>query len=261
MWLLEKTIKHPQNDIKLRNALNSLNIDFIEVDKKPFIPLDIKEIKNTHFDFVYASTNTIKDLGENFPGVYFNLDNFNYKSWIKFYGDNVFNSPSESNISTIKFLNLSLLDDNKMYFIRPVDDLKSFSGTVVSKKELTIFINEVNNGKYSQLDEYTEIIIAPAYKIEKEWRCFIVDKKVATASLYKKHGSLCISNKDIPETMILFAEEMSKLWEPAKIFTLDIGLANNKYYIIEAQCSNSSGFYECDVLKLVQSIKNLSENK
>ena len=44
-WLLEKTIKHPQNDIKLRNALNSLNIDFIEVDKKPFVPLDITEIQ------------------------------------------------------------------------------------------------------------------------------------------------------------------------------------------------------------------------
>lgn len=33
MWLLEKTIKHPQNDIKLRNVLNSLNIDFIEIIK------------------------------------------------------------------------------------------------------------------------------------------------------------------------------------------------------------------------------------
>lgn len=261
MWLLEKTIKHPQNDIKLRNVLNSLNIDFIEIDKKPFIPLDIIKIENTHFDFVYASTNTIKDLGENFSGVYFNLDNFNYKSWIKFYGDNVFNSSSESNISTIKSLNLSSLDNYKMYFIRPVEDLKSFSGTVVSKKELTTFINDINNGKYSQLDEHIEIVVAPAYKIEKEWRCFIVDKKVATASLYKKNGTLFISDDDIPEKMILFAEEMSRLWEPAKVFTLDIGLANNKYYIIEAQCSNSSGFYDCDIFKLVQSINNISNSK
>lgn len=78
MWLLERTIKHPENDIKLRNALSQLNIDFMEIEKRPFEKTSYEKFKDIHFDFVYASTNVIEDLNGQCSGIYFNEENFNY---------------------------------------------------------------------------------------------------------------------------------------------------------------------------------------
>lgn len=261
MWLLEKEIKHPENDLKLRNALKELNIDFLEIEKRSFEKIDYKSFTSKDFDFVYASTNIIEELMGKVSGIYFNEENFNYKSWAENYGSYLFNDPKESYIFKIKNVDLSLLNDNDDYFLRPVKDLKSFSGTVVTKNEFQIFVNEIKDGKYSSLDIDVEVVIAPAYKIEKEWRCFMVNGKIASASQYKENGVLVISNKNIPEEMLNFAEKMADIWSPEKIFTLDIALSNNNYYVIEAQCSNSSGFYDCDMVKLVQSINEAVKNE
>lgn len=261
MWLLEKEIKHPENDIKLRNTLSNLGIPFIEIEKKSFESIKYDDIKNVEFDFVYASTNIVEELKDKISGIYFNEDNFNYKSWAKHYGSNLFNDPKETYIVQVKNLDPSLLNDIEDYFLRPVKDLKSFSGTVVNKNELLHFCSEIKEGKYTYLDENVELVIAPAYKIEKEWRCFMVNDKVAAASQYKENGKLLISNKNLPKEMIIFAESMAKIWSPDKIFTLDIGMANQKYYIIEAQCSNSSGFYDCNMVELVKSISEAVKNE
>lgn len=257
MWLLEKEIKHPENDLKIRDALNKLNVPYFEIDKRAFETIKLEDLPTFNFDFVYGSVNILKDLLDKISGIYFNEDNFNYKSWAKHYKENLFNSPNESQITTVKDINMISFEDNKDYFIRPVKDLKSFSGQVVNKKELEVFIHEIKNSKYTDLNENIEIVIAPAYKIEKEWRCFVVDGKVSTASQYKNNGALEISRKNIPEEMIAFAEDMSKVWSPEKIFTLDICLSNKKFYIVEAQCSNTSGFYDCDIEKLVYDINEV----
>jgi len=261
MWLLEKEIKHPENDIKLRNALKELGIEFIEIEKKSFEAISYENIKNIKFDFVYASTNIIEELKGKISGIYFNEENFNYKSWAKHYGSNLFNDPKETYVVKIKEIDLGKLNDSDDYFLRPVKDLKSFSGTVVNKKELLHFINEIKEGKYNYLDENVEVAIAPAYKIEKEWRCFMANGKVAAASQYKENGKLLISDKNLPKEMLTFAESMAKIWSPDTIFTLDIGMANQKYYIIEAQCSNSSGFYSCNMIELVKSINEAVKNE
>lgn len=257
MWLIEKELKHPINDKKLREALRDLNIDFLEVNKRPFEPINISHLSYRDFDFVYVSTNLLLDLKDKVQGIYFNESNFSYKAWSLNYGNKLFNNPEESIISSFKNVDLSCLDSNNYYFIRPVKDLKSFCGTVMSVNELSSFINEVNDNKYTDLNNDVEIIIAPSYNIEKEWRCFIVDRKVSTASLYKKNGILSISRKDIPKEMLLFAEDIAKIWSPEKIFTLDVGLSAGSYYIIEAQCANTSGFYDCDIHKLVSDINKL----
>lgn len=259
MWLIEKELKHPVNDLKLRQALKNLNIDFKEVIKRPFESIDVSKWPNKDFDFVYVSTNLLLDLKDKIKGIYFNEKNFSYKAWSLNYGDKLFNNPEESIVSTFENINISFLNDENYYFVRPVKDLKSFSGTVISVSELILFINEVNQNKYTDLNNQVEIIIAPSYNIEKEWRCFIVNGKVSTASLYKNNGNLAISRNDIPDEMVLFAENIAKIWSPAKVFTLDIGLSGGSYYIIEAQCANTSGFYDCDINKLVSDINSISK--
>lgn len=261
MWLLEKEIKHPENDMKIRHALNALGVEYVEIDKRPFERLDANTLDDREFDFVYGSTNLIEDLMGEVSGIYFNEDNFNYKTWSDHYGNHLFNDPKESQIMTIGNAHDETMEENKLYFMRPVKDLKSFSGTVVNKKEFMTFIEEVKSGSYTALNNDVEIVIAPAYKIEKEWRCFMVDGEVATASQYRNNGNLEITRGNIPEEMKEFAKSMSQIWSPEKVFTLDVGLSKNTFYIIEAQCANTSGFYDCDIEALVNYINKVPKNE
>lgn len=261
MWLLERTIKHPENDIKLRNALSQLNIDFMEIEKRPFEKTSYEKFKDIHFDFVYASTNVIEDLNGQCSGIYFNEENFNYHSWAKYYGDYLFNNPNESKIIRVQNFNSLSLNNEEYFFVRPVKDLKSFSGTVMKKNDIICFFNDIINKKYINLDGNTEVLISPAYNIDKEWRCFIVNKKVVCVSQYKQNGRLYIKSENIPDSLIDYSEKVSNIWSPDLIFTLDVGISKGKYYIIEAQCSNSSGFYDCDLIQLIKSISEASKNE
>lgn len=261
MWLLEKEIKHPENDMKIRHALNALGVEYVEIDKRPFERLDANTLDDREFDFVYGSTNLIEDLMGEVSGIYFNEDNFNYKTWSDHYGNHLFNDPKESQIMTIGNAHDETMEENKLYFMRPVKDLKSFSGTVVNKKEFMTFIEEVKAGSYTALNNDVEIVIAPAYKIEKEWRCFMVNGEVATASQYRSNGNLEISRANIPDEMMVFAKSMAEIWSPEKVFTLDVGLSKNTFYIIEAQCANTSGFYDCDIEALVNHINKVPKNE
>lgn len=261
MWLLEKEIKHPENDIKIRHALKSLGVEYVEISKRPFERLDANTLDTREFDFVYGSTNLIEDLMGEVSGIYFNEDNFNYKTWADNYGSHLFNDPKESQIMTIGNAHNAIIEQDRLYFMRPVKDLKSFSGTVVDKKEFTSFIEEVNTGKYTALNNDIEIVLAPAYKIDKEWRCFMVDGEVAAASQYRNNGNLEISRANIPEEMKVFAKSMAKIWSPERVFTLDVGLSKNTFYVIEAQCANTSGFYDCDIESLVNHINKVPKNE
>jgi len=43
--------------------------------------------------------------------------------------------------------------------------------------------------------------------------------------------------------------------------SLDVGLSKNTFYVIEAQCANTSGFYDCDIEELVNHINKVPKNE
>ena len=100
----------------------------------------------------------------------------------------------------------------------------------------------------------TKIIVAKPYNIDKEWRLFIVDRKVVASSQYRKNFILSKSGEDVPENVISFAEKACDIYTPHDIFVMDIGLSGGDLYIIECNCMNGSGFYEADINSIIGSI-------
>ena len=112
-----------------------------------------------------------------------------------------------------------------------------------------------SNG-YATITSDSLFCIAPIKIINAEFRCFVVNNKVAIASQYKRNGVPFFSGC-VDDYIIDYVNEIIKLWQPDKAFVLDVALCNNKLSIIEANCINSSGLYEIDTQKLIIAVEEL----
>ena len=82
--------------------------------------------------------------------------------------------------------------------------------------------------------------------------------EVITGSHYRTYGHLKVS-KDLPKEVIEFAKIQVDKWSPSVVFAIDIARCGNNLYVVEANCFNSSGFYDSDINKLVNSITSFCD--
>ena len=117
------------------------------------------------------------------PGSFFN-DQFTFENWSQGFGlKNLLNSGSI--IQRVSDPIPTTL--NTMFFARPCEDDKAFSGRVFMKQQFLDWQKEVLkiNDTRSKLHGDTMITLAPYKRILSEARMFVVDKKVITGSYYK----------------------------------------------------------------------------
>ena len=165
---------------------------------------------------------------------------------------------AEAKVTTLKDCELLGLSEGE-HFVRPVADDKSFAGEVMLREELLEWAervrlnaeSEIKHGNVPSLNVDTPILVGPAYRVEKEWRNFIVDGKVISSTLYRKDHKLH-KVREAPQEMLDFVHARCEEYVPHKIFVMDIALCGNSYYIIECGCLNSAGFYAADVDEIVK---------
>jgi len=147
-------------------------------------------------------------------------------------------------------------NDDELIFIRPDCDGKEFDGQVIKSKTAKNMLKRYLEYD-SRLNLASEVVLSQPYNVEKEWRCIIVNGKVVTSSMYRLNFKLN-KNSEVPKSVIYFAEQRAKEYQPHDVFAMDIGLVSNDgiptYYIIECGCANSVGFYLCDIDKYVKSL-------
>ncbi|WAX21556.1 hypothetical protein [Stenotrophomonas phage RAS14] len=149
--------------------------------------------------------------------------------------------------------------DDEEFFIRPVKDLKSFSGSVAEAHDIRNWMNSTKSGNFS-FTEDTEIIIAPIQKLYSESRFFIVGGKVVDGSYYRMGGSLQVSAIKQPE-MYELAQTFADKWLPHECCVMDLAETDDGYRVIEFNTINSSGFYEHDIRKIVTAMTEWGRNQ
>lgn len=186
------------------------------------------------------------------PGSYLN-ENFNYSAWVNGYGkENMLNS--DSLISSIENTPSSFTYDS--IFVRPVEDSKAFSGKVFTTNEFLEFkANIISKSiSYPSLDEQTEVMISPVIKIYSETRFFVLDKKIITQSLYKR-GQQVYYSREVDPFIIEYANKVIEKWQPNVAFVIDIADTENGLKIVELNNFNSSGLYDADCFKIIDTIE------
>ncbi|MEP3629067.1 MAG: ATP-grasp domain-containing protein [Hyphomicrobiales bacterium] len=150
-------------------------------------------------------------------------------------------------------------DDEKYWFLRPVEDSKEEPGNVKSTSEiidlankvLALEENEIPNGS---LRHDTELMFTKPVRILKEWRLWAVNDEIVTYSLYKE-GARIVYRLEIDDDALKFAKQLvaaNPSYAPA--YVLDICLTEDGLKMLETNCINAAGFYEADLLKLASAI-------
>ena len=147
-------------------------------------------------------------------------------------------------------------------FIRPTNDGKSFAGTVMDAYELEAWKRQIlalDSEDCPTVTGDTRVMVCRKKKIYNETRCWIVDEKVVTGSVYKV-GTRVICDSHVRKGVIKFAEKQARIWSPHRAYVMDVADTPEGLKIIEVNNLNSSGFYAADVQKLVFAIEEAFNN-
>lgn len=250
-WIMQQNLV--SEPLKWTDALNALGSKWKPIEIVPFSG-EVPDVEVDGPALVYGSTTLIKNAHKKKnwnPGTFFDPVNFKSTVWLKKYAGFMLNSDGYA--TTIKELQANCPDD---LFIRPNDDMKDFSGSRIDKAELNRFYESVSAGGFL-FDTSLEVFVAPIKDIHKEWRCFIVDGKCVASSQYRLR-SMLMKKPGAPQNVIDFANDMAWLWNPEKAFVMDICEdMEGQMRILELNCFNASGVYECDVIEIIKAVEKL----
>lgn len=252
-WVVQHNLTNTENLHDLKIACKNIGVLYTEVYITPFSPqLPVFDIKPGN---IYYGSTTFNNLLFNdkrtASGVFFNPATFTIENYINKWGKHMLNADAE--ITTFDQLVKKKYSDDTFLFIRPNDDDKSFAGEVKQFGEISGWYKQLESLANEGLSPDTKIIVSQPYNIKSEWRLWIVNKKVVTASKYRTYFKLT-KERGCPEAVIAFAEARCKEYTPHDVFVMDICLCGDSYYIVECGCMNGAGFYAADIGKIVESV-------
>ena len=213
-----------------------------EDSSSPYILGDAPSTTNVMGFGSVSFSHFAKNKGWN-PGSFYN-ENHDYTVYSKYWKDNLLNWDSKIQ---------KLTDDVELdfFFARPTGDTKLFKGELYGKDIWNVAVNHaIVNGA----DPNSLVQISSPKNILQEVRCFVVNKRVITASYYKI-GNRIVYQKCNDDDILYFAQDMINEFNVAPGFVIDIGRTDNGLKVVEVNCLNCSGFYAIDEFKLVEALE------
>jgi len=253
-WVCQTNLGADKIHLVIQEACKASGLRYLFIERIPFskklpkVPTDVPTI-------FYGSTrfvNLVLTSGKWQPAAFFNPETFISTVWGPAYGEHWLNFGSK--VTTLAELVWEPYDSDRLFFIRPVRDLKEFTGGIWSFDQIKrwttgLLKTDLGDEQLSGIP----IVVADPWNISREWRLFMIDGRVSSASQYKKNGILN-EDPDVPEEVIIFGEQMAALFSPHRIFVLDICESAGNLFVLEIGCVNSAGFYAADVKKVVTDI-------
>lgn len=153
-----------------------------------------------------------------------------------------------------------LPEDDRLWFVRPVDDSKEIAGKVLPASEILHLARQVASLDPEDLPKGslrpdTLMMLTPPARIAPEWRIWVVGDQVVTWSLYKE-GRRVTYRHEIEDDALTFAQTLvaqNPGYAPA--YVLDICRSDQGLRLLETNCLNAAGFYAADLIALVQALE------
>lgn len=190
------------------------------------------------------------------PGAWSDPATFDYNEHVARWGAAMFNHDAVM----CKFGDVPFQE--RPFFIRPVHDTKDFTGQVCDWDDYTQWRESL--AKMDPADVWTMsmdtlVIVGPVKKIAREFRTWVVDGRVVTASQYKL-GRHKTYQPLVDQRVKDFAAEQAAVWGPAPCYVLDVFEDHDgKLWIGEVNTLNCAGFYAADMNALVGAIEEYVE--
>ena len=250
--LIQEGLYREFHEARLINSLNRLDSDWYYFKHIPFANEFIFEEKFKYVEdsyLIFGSINSCRIFETKYkefltPGTFFN-DNFNFKVYKDIWKNNLLNYDSKIKPFTSEV-------NNFPSFIRPCEDSKIFNARVFEDKSDWEYMRNIIIHN-SPINIIEDIQISSIKKIYSEVRCFVVNRKIITASFYRLNGKHYLK-ECFDEDILKFAQSMVNIWSPIQNFVIDIARTDKGLKIIEIGCINCAGFYDINLPKLLNSL-------
>lgn len=251
-WIVQNNTANEAGWVTLVTTLERFNIPHSVHKIIPFVGELVDPPEIDHTNVICIGSYSLRHYAKKHsyaPGV-FDLEPYDFTQQLAHWGDHMLNA--DSIVTSFEHAN----PDHEEFFCRPILDSKSFAGVVFSRDEFyewkrKICVLEHDYG--DSVSKHTMIQVAPTKQIYAEYRFFIVDGKISTASMYKQADKVVSLNIDQAGMLELFGFVKSRIaeWNPLGSMCIDIADTHSGFKIIEINTINSSGFYAANVQKLV----------
>jgi ATP-grasp domain, R2K clade family 3 len=150
-----------------------------------------------------------------------------------------------------------ILKDRKTqpaWFVKPLEELKRFSGVVVKGNQSIEEAHIEKYGKWLRPRDSCRMAISLAKEIYKEYRVVVVDGKAITGSTYDM--------SDVAPTDVLeFVNEIDRMWKPAPVYVVDVATTANGFKIVEYNQFGTSAMYGCNQELIIDALENYVTSK
>lgn len=244
-WVIQENIFRPENFAILVETLRSLDVEHsvvqvVEGDLRP-MP-SIAPHQRVYVCGAWKMAKIARREGW-FPGTFLN-DNFDCRLWKSALGDHLLNA--DMNFGTLADIEPP---PGVTFFLRPVEDTKSFDGVVMDREMLQDWRGDSRKAWMQGL----QVAASSVKSIQEEIRVFVVARKVVAASRYKVQGRPEVSGHLDPQ-VTEYVQHIVSVWTPADSFVVDVARTAQGLKVIEFNNINSSGFYAIDVAAYVRAI-------
>jgi hypothetical protein len=245
-WVIQKSIFKPDNYQSLVDALHALGIAYTSISIPNGTFEMVPDVTLSGKVYVCGAIKLAKIAHDRswLPASFLN-ENFKFNIWLDELGSELLNA--DIIIGEMNNINVSHLSK---FFIRPLEDNKAFDGAVIDREMLESWKRDPKKIYMHHMP----VVVSSVKEIYREYRLFVVNRKVITGSVYKVAGRPYIS-EFIEDYVIDYVNEVIKKWTPVDSFVIDIGLTDQGLKVIEFNNINSSGFYASDVVKYVNAIQ------
>jgi len=254
LWAIQKFISESDDSKGMIENIHSLGLEHHILNIDPFDYDSIDPVKHDGPVIPYGGTKLIDAIKDDDNWFCAFNDDFSYSVAIENYGKRMFNG--DGHCMKMKDFSPSMFKEEGVFFIRPDKDIKEFAGHVIEVEEFLKWYNLIK-GQGWQVNEDTLIIVAPASRIDFEWRMFIVDNEVVSGSQYRKNQKLRISS-EVPDIVYEYVKEAIAIWQPAPFFVMDICMVGTELSIVEVGDFHSAGWYASDKRSIIEAISNYS---
>lgn len=247
-WILQTDIFAEDGWKTIVETLERFNIPYSIHKVVPFVGELIPDINPTGPVIcfgTYSMRHVARERGW-LPGV-FDLQDFPFQKQLQHWGEHMLNH--DSVVTTFENARFT----ESLMHVRPVEDTKYFAGRLFDKEEFEGWQTQVCVLKLdygNSLRNETEVQVSTPKEILREYRFWIVDGEIVTASLYKV-GPTIMYSSDVEQRYYDYVQDRIAEWQPLQAFVIDVCDTPTGIKIVEINTLNAAGFYAGDMQKLV----------
>lgn len=237
-------------EIELSKSCQKYDIAFRPIVVTPFTHEVEEDVSDIDGMVIAYGSNVMEDVVNDYgwkPGWFPCIHD--EKSVLKIFGNDYINHDM---IITNSDEYLNRVNEFQYYFIKPNDD-KYFAGTITDKNMMPFVVE--SEGRHFGTPKVYDICISSVKRIKKEWRFFVVDRKIVTGSKYHGENLKLEIEYGYDPMAEIFAEKMIDKYHHANTFVIDIAkMKNGSFKVVEINCLNCSGLYAINTDNLVKTL-------